>query len=1173
LNQSGQLPVRWTESDQIEPQGPPLRPGASDVAQPGNAPPLRPGRELPSDRGLAWLGSWLASGRAGYHQVQVLDEASVDAVDAHVGRVARRLGRRLLRADSRWVDCGIRHILQHLGETPSVWDAGLVVDQLLRVTQGAIVCWVGGGALSAFDRRCLDLLRTEPGGAQMIEVSVRSNATVQLNDDDVVLVGQDPSSLAQWWAEVIEDEAGHGVPLTVGRAEAVWRGARTRWCVLPAEGSARVLLSALHQSRTAWPDDAFEGVGSARDWESLQRDGFVARCDGLLELSRQVDGSQLPAVDASVAREMMRVMPNDPWVAARASTLLLEAGDDVEGQRAFGEVVKSPRYDALRTDLWRLWADAVKTQPAEKLPALALASAEMALELEEGPAADVFSEILRGSGGVGTFELSWVLGRTQLLRADGRAARVSLEQAAQHAPEPSLHWLARAHQAEASLLDGNMAAAESVAREVVEGDSAHARLIARNVLGKLILAKGSPDAAESHFAEDELEALQLGLVRMWMRSRVNRSVALLARADAEGALALLEEVLRTAEKNGDVRACAMAHLNMGVAQHTLRDYHLALEHYEKTIELSRRSGDQIALCSAARNLAELRVTLGLVNEAWQALQFAQRSSLRKVAPARLVERALVGARILLARGDTVAASVKVTEALALSDRASLKRTAAECHRLAARIALREGDVDRAFASLEALESDDADDFALAETSLLRGKLARARGLDAEQDALDAMVFAVRANEEDLLLEVNLLLSEMALARGSVSDAKRYARGAAEVRERLASRVRGAVRHAFLSREDCRTVDVLLNACDGVPPESHAPPSSPRRGAATATRPFVGTHPSILGLLAKVRRVAKSDAPVLIRGESGTGKELIAEIVHRASERSDGPFVVVNCAALVETLLLSELFGHERGAFTGAVQRNRGRFELADRGTLFLDEIGDIAPRAQVALLRVLQTGTFSRVGGTTTLSTDVRVVCATHRDLDALVAAGEFRQDLYFRLCGVPIDVPPLRDRGTDVLVLAQHVLDELQAEGGAARRFSTTAKRLLSRHAWPGNVRELQNVVRAAAILSDGSTIEEKDLAEHLQRSPQQHAERGFAVDSVHTEVDVVRSAYESMRHLDLPLPELKRRIEEGCIALAMVDARGQITRAAGYLGMKRPRVSQLVKSYGLKMDNDKEA
>jgi tetratricopeptide (TPR) repeat protein len=287
------------------------------------------------------------------------------------------------------------------------------------------------------------------------------------------------------------------------------------------------------------------------------------------------------------------------------------------------------------------------------------------------------------------------------------------------------------------------------------------------------------------------------------------------------------------------------------------NYQLALDHYEKTIELSRRSGDPIALCSAARNLAELRVTLGLVNEAWQALQFAQPSWLRRVSPARLVERALVGAKILLARGDTVAATVKVTEALALSDRAALKRTAGECHRLTARIALREGDVERAFAALDALDSDESDDFALAEISLLRGKLARGRGLDAEQDALDARAFAVRANEQELLLEANLLLSEMALARGNVSDARRYAHGAAEVRERLASRVRGAVRQSFLNQPDCRNVDVLLCASDAVPPQSGAPPSSARRAATTATRPFVGTHPSILGLLAKVRRVNPS----------------------------------------------------------------------------------------------------------------------------------------------------------------------------------------------------------------------------------------------------------------------------------------------------------------------------
>src|SRR5262245_60834168 len=184
---------------------------------------------------------------------------------------------------------------------------------------------------------------------------------------------------------------------------------------------------------------------------------------------------------------------------------------------------------------------------------------------------------------------------------------------------------------------------------------------------------------------------------------------------------------------------------------------------------------------------------------------------------------------------------------------------------------------------------------------------------------------------------------------------------------------------------------------------------PLRSPAAAPRKIVGRDPAILALIGAVQKVGASDATVLIQGESGTGKELVAEALHEASARRAGPMIKVNCAALVETLLLSELFGHERGSFTGAAARRRGRFELAEGGTLFLDEIGDISPRTQVALLRVLQDRTFERVGGVTSLRANVRIVCATHRDLRAMVARGEFREDLYYRLRQVVLEVPALR--------------------------------------------------------------------------------------------------------------------------------------------------------------------
>jgi DNA-binding NtrC family response regulator len=224
-----------------------------------------------------------------------------------------------------------------------------------------------------------------------------------------------------------------------------------------------------------------------------------------------------------------------------------------------------------------------------------------------------------------------------------------------------------------------------------------------------------------------------------------------------------------------------------------------------------------------------------------------------------------------------------------------------------------------------------------------------------------------------------------------------------------------------------------------------------------------------------QRVARSKATVLVQGESGTGKERIAALVHKASDRAQRPFVKLNCAAVPEPLLESELFGHEAGAFTGAARRREGRFELADGGTLFLDEVGETTPAMQAKLLRVLQEGEFERVGGSRTQSVDVRIVAATNRDLAADVASGRFRGDLLYRLAVVPLTVPPLRERPEDVLPLARHF-----ARPGLA--FDAAAEALLRGCRWPGNVRELQNVVQRASLLCDGDVVDAAVLRRCLQ-------------------------------------------------------------------------------------------
>ncbi|MFI5302626.1 MAG: sigma-54 interaction domain-containing protein, partial [Polyangiales bacterium] len=386
---------------------------------------------------------------------------------------------------------------------------------------------------------------------------------------------------------------------------------------------------------------------------------------------------------------------------------------------------------------------------------------------------------------------------------------------------------------------------------------------------------------------------------------------------------------------------------------------------------------------------------------------------------------------------------------------------------------------------------------------------------------------------------------------------------------------------------------ILSAPAGLSPRTTPTEAARLRthAGADAPRRMVGSDPALRALMSAVRRVGPSDATVLIHGESGTGKELVAEALHDASNRANATLVKVNCAALVETLLLSELFGHEKGAFTGAVARRRGRFEIADGGTLFLDEIGDISPRTQVALLRVLQERTFERVGGTTPIRVDVRIVCATHRDLATMVSRGEFREDLYYRLRGVQLEVPPLRARTADLRELCDHLLQQIAREHlQPARTLSVDGLALLAAHRWPGNVRELENVLRAVALLSDGLELTARDLAEHVDvlRPLEQALAQNSGVAAIEeadlddegpssitslsvmpvlpsAEASATAVAYGQIRGGAVSLFEMKRMIERDCIARALSETRGNITRAAALLGMKRPRLSQLVKHYGL--------
>jgi Nif-specific regulatory protein len=306
--------------------------------------------------------------------------------------------------------------------------------------------------------------------------------------------------------------------------------------------------------------------------------------------------------------------------------------------------------------------------------------------------------------------------------------------------------------------------------------------------------------------------------------------------------------------------------------------------------------------------------------------------------------------------------------------------------------------------------------------------------------------------------------------------------------------------------------------------------------------IIGTSSAMQDVFDLIGQVAKSDATVLIRGESGTGKELVAHAIHYNSSRASRPFVRVNVAALPESVIESELFGHEKGAFTGATQQRKGRFELADGGTIFLDEIGELSPQMQVKLLRVLQEREFERVGGTDTVAVDVRVLAATNRDLEKMMQDGSFRQDLYYRLNVFPIHIPPLRDRRADILELANFFVEKISKKNHKyVRRISTPAIDMLTSYHWPGNVRELENVIERAVLLTTDDVVHGHHLPPTLQ------------------------TADASNTPMPGTLEDTLLRVEKEMIIECLKSARGNKARAARELGITERLMGLRVRKHAI--------
>ena len=376
-----------------------------------------------------------------------------------------------------------------------------------------------------------------------------------------------------------------------------------------------------------------------------------------------------------------------------------------------------------------------------------------------------------------------------------------------------------------------------------------------------------------------------------------------------------------------------------------------------------------------------------------------------------------------------------------------------------------------------------------------------------------------------------------------------------------------VAHMDLPLDYSRLVDALHKAQRYFEALSIADKSRDKRPV-HLFRSLVGTSRHIQAVRGMMSQVADKDVTVLIAGESGTGKEVVARNLHYHSARRDQPFVPVNCGAIPAELLESELFGHEKGAFTGAISARAGRFELAEGGTLFLDEIGDMPLHMQVKILRVLQEKSFERVGGNKAQKTNVRIIAATHRNLEDMIEKGDFREDLYYRLNVFPIEMPALRERGEDIPLLVNELVARMESEKRGSIRFNSTALLSLCRHSWPGNVRELANLVERMAIMHPHGVVGAQDL-------PSKYCHVDVESEDFQAEENPQNAPYEPtivgpentvlLPESGIDLKEYITGLEQGLIQQALDDSGGVVARAAERLAMRRTTLVEKMRKYGM--------
>ncbi len=1170
-----------------------------------------------------------ASARAGaplWHDVATKLRISLDDNDPSrcAEKIAAALSSRPLVAQLPAVNTWDRAVLEELARleapllllfTTSTGSSGRGDDAADLATQLNAQLFEVGGELD--------------GEAQRRWFSAAADAAQTARSSD------DLASLDAWW--------------TSAERVVAERGADAQ--AIPENG--KELFAALALISRAWPVAKISQLCSSDEnaLAALTDAGIVTNERGWIGLAPAWSAIAETAASQADSKLCARVADailasfDDSWSLAVAADLLVRRNDLERAEATHALAVERSGDSLVRREVVDRWARSTAALPSTARLAQCIRAGARALDSGEADEAFRWAQSA-ASIGSNDSSVALLLGQAAVAMGDLLTGRVALEKARNDGASAAMQKLIAAELSEIAYASEDFETATKEAYSALDAtaaettrESATMRLKARNTLGKVLLARSQWQEAEEHFAEDVCYAVANGGRTAELRARLNRGIAILSSNRIEEAKAIFESVLRDGELLHEARACAFAHENLAVVAMWRHDYGDALHWFELAVKLRQRLNDKLKIVLNLGNLAQLRYKLGLFEHAEQAVLFGRRVLSPGMPQTNSARFSIEAARLALSRGRTAEAQREIARAITEGETAGYRiKMAGEAYRLAARIALEDGDLTRAREAIAKAEGFNGSDEAAAEIAVLKATVQRAAGTPDLRVAEEALILVRALGEEELLREIHVLLFELYRAAGDTDRALVHIDQAIGIREQVSRVLTGDTRDAFLARRDVAALDRLRSLVDSTAANSREitgevsdvdlasfearEEDSPRtsRGRASiapqAPRELVGDDPSIRSLRAAIKKVARADSTVLVRGESGTGKELVAEALHRASDRASGPLVSVNCAALVETLLLSELFGHEKGAFTGAAARRRGRFELAEGGTLFLDEIGDISPRTQVALLRVLQERTFERVGGTTPIHANVRIVCATHRDLKAMVERGDFREDLYYRLRGITLEVPALRQRLGDLPRISETLLARIAVERSETpKTLSPAAIQLLSRHRWPGNVRELENALRAATLFAEGNVVSANDLIDNVEDlrplgntsghvHPHQTASASrptfspmltvmaaapSTVTSIPTsddsatlpiddssdddaemplpngEAGPTEVSYACVRQGTVSLSDLKRQIERDCIARALAETKGNITRAAALLGMKRPRLSQLVKQYGL--------